>query len=342
MRIFLYEFVTGGGWYWHTAGPPPETLLVEGRAMLRALAADFTSVGGISVEVLRDARYRGCELPGCTIHEVASAAEEQQAIGRISAAADWTVMIAPEFCGHLYARCQAVESAGGTLLGPDSQLVALTSDKHATAEHLGRHGVRVPRGVALAPFAPLPADFDYPAVLKPRDGAGSQGIEWISTRPADRVRPTDRVNGALPARLETFCAGTAASVAVLCGPDQIVPLQPCLQLLGGDHGFTYLGGSLPIPRRLANRATQLATQAVRSLPGRLGYLGVDLVLGADPSGADDVVVEINPRLTTSYVGLRALLDGNLAASMLAIAGGQPVELCWQLGPIQFEASGDVR
>lgn len=304
--------------------------------MLRALAADFTSVSGITVDVLRDARFRGFELPDCTIHEVSSAVEEQQTIARISAAADWTVIIAPEFCGYLYARCRAVESAGGRLLGANSRLVALTSDKHATAEHLDRHGVRVPRGVALAAFAPLPACFDYPAVLKPRDGAGSQGIQWIASRPDQGIQ------GARPARLEAFCAGTAASVAVLCGPEQIVPLPPCLQLLGGDHGFTYLGGSLPISRHLAERATQLAMQAIRSLTGRLGYLGVDLILGHDLSGSDDVVIEINPRLTTSYVGLRALLDGNLAASMLAIAAGQPLELCWKSGPIEFEASGDVR
>ena len=54
------------------------------------------------------------------------------------------------------------------------------------------------------------------------------------------------------------------------------------------------------------------------------------------------MIEINPRLTTSYVGLRALLDGNLAAAMMAVADGHQAELCWQSGPIQFEASGAVR
>ncbi len=66
------------------------------------------------------------------------------------------------------------------------------------------------------------------------------------------------------------------------------------------------------------------------------------MLGDDPSGDADVVVEVNPRLTTSYVGLRALTQGNLAGSMLAVATGHEVELCWKLGPIQFEASGSVR
>ncbi len=335
MRIVLYEFVIGGGWYCDASGSPPASLVAEGSAMLRSLAADFHAMGGVAIDVLRDARYREVALPQCTIHEVHGAEEERQTLRRLAAAADWTVVIAPEFCGYLSARCRTVEAAGGRLLGPDSQLVALTSDKHATAEHLARHGVRTPNGVALAAGAPLPAEFAYPAVLKPRDGAGSQGLDWIAG-------PADRANGASPARLETYCPGTAASVAFLCGPRQRVPLVPCLQRLSADRQFTYLGGSLPIERHLARRATRLASRAVGSLPKPLGYLGVDLVLGDDPTGDADVVVEVNPRQTTSYVGLRALTQGNLAGSMLAVATGHEVELCWKLGPIQFEASGSVR
>jgi hypothetical protein len=333
--IFLHEFVTGGGWYAHGPEPPPTSLTAEGRAMLQALAADFSAVSGTSVEVTRDVRLRQCALAGCAIHEVASRAGECQAIKRLSAAADWTVIIAPEFCGHLTERCRAVEQAGGRLLGPGSILVALASDKQATAEHLVSGGVSVPRGLALAPSEHWPAEFDYPAVLKPRDGAGSQGIERIATRPAGRT------NCDTAMRLEAFCPGTAASVAVLCGPRQIVPLAPCLQRLDAAS-LAYLGGSLPIEPGLARRAARLAVQAIGTFDNPLGYIGVDLILGNAASGADDVVIEINPRITTSYVGLRALARGNLAASMIDVAEGREVELCWQSGPIQFEAAGDVR
>ena len=75
--------------------------------------------------------------------------------------------------------------------------------------------------------------------------------------------------------------------------------------MSDDGRFVYLGGSLPLPHALASRATRLAQQAVAALPDPLGYVGVDLVLGADADGADDYVIEINPRLTTSYIGLRA-------------------------------------
>ena len=56
------------------------------------------------------------------------------------------------------------------------------------------------------------------------------------------------------------------------------------------------------------------------ISGLWGFVGVDLILGADAEGREDLAIEINPRLTTSYVGLRALLHGNLAGLMLRHAG----------------------
>ena len=331
MRVFVYEFVTGGGWHGHADGSPPDSLASEGRAMRDALAGDFAAVEATSVDVLHDARHGDVELPGVTVHAVDNAVAEKRAIERLAAEADWTVFIAPEFKGHLLARTQAGERAGGRLLGPSSRVVTLCADKHATAGHLVRHGILVPRGIALEPGAALPAEFAYPAVLKPRDGAGSLGIEWIAKWPPGRTVGNDA------ARLEAYCPGMAVSVACLCGPDRVLALEPCRQRLAED--FTYLGGSLPLAPSLADRARRLAARAVGSLPGPVGYLGVDLVLGDDPTGGGDVVIEINPRLTTSYVALRALSGVNLAATMIAVAQGREVRLCWKLGGIHFDSSG---
>jgi predicted ATP-grasp superfamily ATP-dependent carboligase len=74
----------------------------------------------------------------------------------------------------------------------------------------------------------------------------------------------------------------------------------------------------------------------------LGYLGVDLVLG--PNASTDKVIEINPRLTTSYVGLRAAIesDKNLAAAMLATCCREPYNLSFRPATIEFDCHGTVR
>ena len=49
-----------------------------------------------------------------------------------------------------------------------------------------------------------------------------------------------------------------------------------------------------------------------AIPGLAGYVGVDFVL--TPAGP--VVLEVNPRLTSSYCGLSRALGRNVAAEIL--------------------------
>jgi predicted ATP-grasp superfamily ATP-dependent carboligase len=70
-------------------------------------------------------------------------------------------------------------------------------------------------------------------------------------------------------------------------------------------------------------------------------VGVDLVLGRDPRGSEDVVIEVNPRLTTSYVGLRAAARSNLAEAMWLISQGQAPTVDFDMRPLEFDSSGNV-
>jgi predicted ATP-grasp superfamily ATP-dependent carboligase len=129
-------------------------------------------------------------------------------------------------------------------------------------------------------------------------------------------------------------------VAFLIGPAGLQALQPATQLLSENGRFQFQGGTLPLEHDLAQRAVRLGSQAVRTVEGMFGYVGVDLVLGADGEG--DHVIEINPRFTTSYVGLRALAKDNLMEALLRIAtGAAPNELAWRPGPVRFWPDGRV-
>jgi tyramine---L-glutamate ligase len=334
MRIFLYEWATGGGLV-EEPGQLPTSLVREGAAMIGALAADLVRVDGCRVAALRDPRVLQLVLPSCEIVDVLSRSSQREEFERLCAEADGTIIVAPEFDGILRKAAQAAVAAGGRLSSPSPEFVRIAGDKHRTCEMLAAAGVPVPTGIMLQGDEPLPADFTYPAVLKPFDGAGSQDT-YLVNGPHDAPPAY-----AWPRRLEQYMPGLAASAAALCGPAGRMSLAPCKQRISDDSRLRYLGGELPLAAGLAERATKLAERALDALPPAAGYVGVDLVLGREPDGRADYVIEINPRFTTSYVGLRAAADTNLAYAMLQIAAGQLRPISFLDRPIEFDPAGNV-
>lgn len=323
MRIFVYEYLTAVG-LGRKADGPRHSMFREGRAMRDAIAADFRLLPGVEVVT----------LDGDNVDQ------EEERFFKSLEGCDWCLVIAPEIGGELNRKTAWVREAGIRLLAPEPNAIRLTSNKL----HLGRYwqAAGVPTPPAL-PFSEWLRDPRFPAVVKPVLGAGSTAT-FLLRGPAD-VEPalqSAAAEGETEASLlvQTFVRGRAASVALLCGPDGNVPLLPAWQLLSEDGRFHYRGGEIPVPPSLAERAVVLATQAIGCLTGLRGYVGVDLILGEAEDGSEDFAIEVNPRLTTSYVGLRRLADFNLAGAMLRIATGQePPRIRWKSGRIRFTPDG---
>lgn len=318
-RVFVYEYLTAVG-LGHDPADPLHGMYREGRAMRDAIAADFAAVPGWEVWTIPD-----------------------EAIGQydnwldhgMEAAVDKFVVIAPETEGVLEAKIRTLSP--DQHLGCSPAAVRLTADKLGLAEFWRGRGVPTPVTREFDAHLSLP----FPQVWKPRDGCGSTAtIRVDSPADADAARETLRREeffGELIA--QPFVPGRPASVAFLVGPAQIVPLLPTFQRLAGDGRFGYAGGELPIRPDLAGRAVALGRRAIDGIPGLLGYVGVDLILGDAADGSEDYAIEINPRLTTSYVGLRELADFNLAGAMLALAGGETVTPEWKPGAVRFFPDG---
>jgi predicted ATP-grasp superfamily ATP-dependent carboligase len=308
-RIFVYEYAC--------AQPPtaalPDSVRREGRAMWTAIMEDFGRIDGAEVVTLD-----------------ASEQNEEAAFKELARSADWSLVIAPEFDFILEHRCRWVEESNSRLLGPGQRTVGYVADKWRLVNLLRLAGVPVPGTW----FAGNQRKWPKPRVVKPRWGAGSLGVQLVSD-PA-------LVKSAKAHLVQEHIEGQPASVSLLMSPGQVLALLPCTQRLSADGTFQYLGGEAPLPPPLARRATALALQAANAILGLRGYIGVDLILGPDDDGSGDRVIEINPRLTTSYIGLRALALDNLAEVMLRLAEGESVSpLRWRAGAVRWAAAGEV-
>ncbi len=185
-RVFLHEYVTGGGL---AGGELPPSWAAEGSAMRRALAEDFGRMDGVDLVMTLDARFPDEPGPWTTVKVMKG--EEVATFRRIAAESDFTLCVAPETGGILLDRAGMIEQVGGKSLGSSPGSIALTSDKIKTAEWLAREGIFLPEGRRVVPGDGLPRDFPYPAVLKPIDGAGSIDTFFVKSPiscPGKRLR----------------------------------------------------------------------------------------------------------------------------------------------------------
>ena len=345
MRIFIYEFACGGG----LAGQPGlAALRTEGRAMLAALFEDLQRLPGVqAITILEDSWELEAEPSAVSTSPAAvrrvPAGQEESAFREAAGAADYTLVIAPECAGILATRRRWVGEVGGRWLGCSFPAIELCADKLILSQYLAERRIPTPPSRPYGPEEPLPT-FPLPWVWKPRQGAGSQAtflVRQPDELPAyvDHARHDGWTGDSI---LQPFVPGSAASVAFLIGPQKIVPLLPASQELSNDGRFRYHGGRIPLPAPLAERAVRLAKRAVAVVPGLSGYVGMDIVLGNAADGCQDVVIEINPRLTTSYIGLRALARTNLAGALLAVTRGEGILVpAWQARSIRFFADGTI-
>lgn len=276
---------------------------------------------------------------------------EQAAFDRLAVESDATLVIAPETDGVLKQRVQRVHDLDATSLNCLPEAISLCGDKLRLADHLAAHGIpTIPTRSANLQIEPWNW-LESSCVLKLRDGAGSALTFLIPYRDADRWQQA--VNEFLAAGadnraiVQPLVVGQALSVAGLCYESGDVELFPIACQHLERPFFRYRGGSIPagLSRQAVAIIQDLVRATCRVVPGLRGYVGFDLVL-PDVDSTAPVIVEINPRLTTSFVGYQQLCCDNLAARMLAMSGDcrrqSPSQLCWKSGSIHFEADGTSR
>ncbi len=308
MRIFLFEYVSGGGMIGSTV---PADLAHQGAAMLRGLVADFAATGAMVTTLLEPRARIDWPADGeasVTAIRVSDVATLGKAFEKQARAADAMLLIAPESEGRLYDWSLLVERLGVRHLGSTSRAVAICGDKLKLASHLREAGVPCPVTLMADHAAQLPGG--GPVVIKPRWGAGSEAT-YLLADAADSAT-TSSPQGMVAQR---YVPGMPASVSLLMGEDRVFALPAGEQIMLQQQGrLHYRGGRIPLSKELGARAMQLALRAVQSVSGLRGWFGVDMVLGREPQ--QDFVIEINARMTMSYLGLRAICRDNLAAMLI--------------------------
>lgn len=300
-------------------------LASEGRALLGALLDDLVALDGVapvavanrpSVRALSAGRRSGVEFrppEGDPIGAAVRAARERPG------ALLWPV--APETEGRLARWCRRAEEAGVRLVGPGAGGVRGVARRYRLLRRLDREGVRTPttaRAETPRRARSRARELGWPLVIKPGRGAGGAGttrVEEPGQIEAAWSRAA-RVEPAFPPLVQPYVDGVPASAVLLCEGGRVRPLALSRQRVRFAPAARYEGGETPLRHPLGGEALTTATGAARAAGELRGLVGVDLVLAR----GGPVVMEINPRVTTSYLGLREHVGARAAAAALRAAG----------------------
>lgn len=308
-RVWVYEYLSGGGAIAGDDAAVEADLLAAGTSMRDALLGDLLALPGCRVAAAASARAAALP-PGVTPTCAAAGEAALDFVARQAPRHDAVWLVAPE-TGGLLARLQRAV-APERWLGCQAQAIAVAGSKRATALQLAAQGVLTP----LA-FADDAATRHW--VTKPDDGAGAAATRVHADRSAARDEWAARTRAGAPTVLEAWVEGPALSLSLLCKPEGAELLSVNRQQIAVDgqgrlsfEGVAFEASALNDPRRAVFE--RLAAQVARAIPGLRGYVGIDLVWHASRG---PVVIEVNPRLTCAYVGLSKALGRNLAGEWLA-------------------------
>jgi tyramine---L-glutamate ligase len=311
LKILVFEYITGGGL---NKSELPESLAREGLLMLRSLVNDLAGIDDVEMTVMLD--FRLVESMPSISHHAHIIGQEQdyrQEFVNLLQTCDAVWPIAPESDDVLQTLCEAVERSGKILLASPSHTVAIAADKWLTYCHLTQHSIDAVPTQRLVDFDYLPGQW----MLKPVDGVGcmesflitnQQGFEALTANIDQKkyiIQP--HISGD---KTSLSCLFKQGRGWLLCANRQHFRLiNKRYHLTGITVNFTTdISNYVPLVNALAN-----------AMPGLWGYVGIDLIETAN----EILVLEINPRLTTSYAGTQEALGINCANAVLDLLTGEP-------------------
>ena len=263
-------------------------LRAEGFAMLSTLKQSF-------------------EQAGCRVFVPRDFGKDFATTAKIS---DCGLVIAPD---DRLAADTAVLESGCINLGSPPAAIRLCADKLETTELLLHNGLYAPRIVREGGAG----DGATKCVVKPRTGCGSESV-FVAPAPVER-------EGYISTE---YIEGEHLSVSFVSGSGFALPLTLNRQHIHMDGGVAYDGNDVNVEHPAGEEIVAAARRAGQML-GCRGLFGVDIVYGrvhdgADIAGSDrhPYVVDVNPRPTTSVVGVARVIDRNLADLVLLARFGE--------------------
>jgi len=324
-KIFIFEFVSGGGYNTVTI---PTSLFCEGYSMLRSIIEDFTDLG-FEVLTLLDKRieFLAKYLRSNAIAFVDKNENYIEKYKNHLSKADNCFIIAPEFSNILYDLTEIAIDYEKKVYSIGLEGIKQGTSKMDTYDFFKRVKLPTPE-TYLIPISNNQLDFDFiyekflelnsSLIIKPEDGVGAESIIHINNEMKLQELQNTKKTSFKPSRnyiLQRFVGGNDMSVSLIGSPNlknnrpKILSINTQnVVLFKNNVESQYKGGMTPaINFNQINNLLEPILEKI-DLSHFESYFGIDFIITPDNSFE---FIEINPRLTTSYLGIRNIYNTNI-------------------------------
>jgi tyramine---L-glutamate ligase len=236
---------------------------------------------------------------------------------------DVTLVIAPEIDGLLQSCLTSLTRAGIQVLNCSGNVLANSCDKWLTADCFIRHGLPHPPTWKASQHRQIPFSAAPQWCCKSRFGAGcEETVIGSASQIEKQCRDLRNPNWYI---VQPWLEGESYSCSAIVDRGGIAHWLPLttqqFQTIRFENGLSslqYQGGRVASETTGLDRPVRLLNRTLDSLsdgkPSKcIGWIGIDLLKSVE---AEWIIIECNPRITTSLVGLSQQSPVNLASVLL--------------------------
>ena len=326
--IFIFEFVSGGGF---SQVSIPTSLFCEGFGMLRSIITDFKA---LDFEVLTFLDYRifflSKFLEADVIKKITPSENYIKIFKNYVRDCKYIFIIAPESSNTLFELTKIAKNSNKIILSTNLKGIKLGTSKIRAYKFFKKNKVLTPRTYKI-PYKGELLELDFiiqkyrklkcPIVIKPEDGVGAESIYYFEKeyQILDFFKESNRkLHNKRNFILQEFIEGRDSSLSLIGAPN-LLDLHPIILSVNSQDiniknlkseyfgGYTPLENYKEILKELSFVIKKIDFSKIE------GYFGIDFI---EKYPSIIYFIEINPRLTTSYIGLRNTINLNCAELIL--------------------------
>ena len=293
-KILIYEYITGGGLINEDL---TSDLMHEAKLMTNSLYRDCLKSKKISFKYFQDYRLNSIKKSNSVIVRDKKQIYDVRFLKKF----DWILPILPESDSILYNYISFLEDNDCKKVSCNKKTILLLSDKLRFYEFCIKNEILTIPTYNSIFYKKLKRTGNY--VVKDRFGAGCSYIKICND--IHNINPKNFTKKVI----QPYFSGDDYSISVFFTKNNFKFLTINKQyIVEKDDRFLKLEKILVNVNPInLTKISYMLSKLKKLLPGLIGYIGIDIII----KNSNIYIVEINPRFTTSFIGLHESVGINL-------------------------------